>query len=234
MTTPSLRGLGTAVVATTTNTPSFAAPAGAVASDVIVIPFFVDDGRRTVTAVPSGFTILPGIPQINDVTAGSPSHGLFVYQGRFAAVGAGPYGFTLAGTAGVIEGRTAAIQNCITSGNPYEATAGATSGNTAVTTAPSVSATSLGPERYAFYVADNWTGGAWTPASGFVEQWDANSEIITIDDKALTTAQTVTPQAVCAGSNRSNAWVGIFLPVGYVRPPTPRPRQAVAQRFLGW
>lgn len=233
MTAPSLRALGT-VVAATTNTPSFAAPAGAVANDVITIGFFAGDGRRAVTAVPSGFTIGPDLPQINDVSLGDPSHGLYVYQGRFSAVGVGPYGFTMSGTAAFVEGRAAAIQNCITTGSPIEAADGNTSVNTAVTTAPSVSATSLGPERYAFYVATNWTGGAWTPASGFTEQWDANDEICTFDDLALPTAQTVTPQAVCAGSNKSNAWVGIFLPVGYVRPPSPRPRQAVAQRFLGW
>jgi hypothetical protein len=228
VTAPSLRALGTPLVASTTNTPSFAAPSGAVANDVIVAAFFADDGRRTMSAVPSGFTLAGGAPQINTTSAGSPNHALYVYWGRFGTVGSGPYSWTLAGTAGVCEGRTAAIQNCITTGTPIEATGGATSGTTAVTTAPSVSATSLGADRYAAYFATNWSGGAWTPASGFTEQWDANSEIITFDDLALPTAQTVTPQAVCAGSNRSNAWVGIFLPIP--ANPVPQPlivRQAV-------
>lgn len=211
MTAPSLRSLGT-VVKTTTATPSFAAPAGAVSTDVIAIGFFCDDGRTTITAVPTGFTLAPDLPQTNDVTAGSPSHSLLVYTGRVSAVGAGPYAFT-ASSSVFIEGRSAAIQNCITSGSPIEAADGNTSGNTNVTTAPAVSATSLGIDRYALSIATNWTGGAWTPPSGFTEQWDADDEIITFDDKALATAQTVTPQAVCVGSNRSNAWVGIFLPV---------------------
>lgn len=211
MTAPSLRALGT-VVKTTTATPSFAAPAGAVSTDVIAVGFFCDDGRTTITAVPTGFTLATDLPQTNDVTAGSPSHSLLVYTGRFSAVGAGPYAFTVSASV-FIEGRSAAIQDCITSGSPLEAADGNTSGNASVTTAPSVSATSLGTDRYAFYVATNWNGGAWTPASGFTEQWDADDEIITFDDKALATAQTVTPQAVCVGSNRSNAWVGIFLPV---------------------
>jgi hypothetical protein len=219
MTAPSLRALGT-VVSTTTSTPSFAAPAGAVSTDVILVGFFLDDGRTTVTAVPSNFTLASGTPQINDAAAGAPSHGLYVYWGRFADVGAGPYGFTVSGSV-FVEGRTAAIQACITTGNPFEATNGATSGNTNVTTAPSVSATSLDVDRYAFYVATNWTGGAWTPAAGFTEQWDANNEICTFDDKALPTAQTVTPQAVCAGSGRSNAWVGILLPVASAAVPPP-------------
>ena len=211
MTAPSLRSQGS-VVKTTTASPSFAAPAGAVSTDVIVIPFFVDDGRRTVTAFPSGFSLATDLPQTNDATAGSPSHSLVVYTGRFSDVGAGPYGFTISAST-FIEGRAAAVQDCITSGNPIEAADGNTSGNTNVTTAPSVSATSLGADRYAFYAATNWNGGAWTPATGFTEQWDADDQIITIDDKALATAQTVTPQAVCVGSSRSNAWVGVFLPV---------------------
>lgn len=224
MAAPSLRSLGT-VVASTTNTPSFAAPAGAVSTDVIVVAMNVDDGRRTMSSVSSGFTLGADLPQTNDVSAGSPSHSLFVYWGRFSDVGAGPYGFTLSGTAGFVEGRTAAIQNCITTGNPIEAADGATSGNTNVTTAPSVSATSLGADRYAFYIADNWAGGAWTPATGFTEQWDANDQIITFDDKSLATAQTVTPQAVCAGSSRSNAWVGIFLPIPSGGADIPAPRR---------
>lgn len=213
MASPSLRSLGT-VVSGTTTAPSFAAPAGAASTDVIIIAVFVDDGRSTISAAPSGFSQAASSPQVNDAAAGSPSHCLFVYWGRFSDVGSGPYGFTISspGTP-FVEGRAAAVQGCITTGNPFEATNGATSGNTNVTTAPSVSAASLDVDRYAFYAATNWTGGAWTPASGFVEQWDANSQIITFDDKALATAQTVTPQAVCAGSGRSNAWVGILLPV---------------------
>lgn len=212
MVAPSLRSLGT-VVGANTNTPSLAVGAGAVSTDVILCGIYVDDGRRTMTGVPSNFTLGTDLPQTNDTGAGAPSHSLFVYWGRYTDVGAGPYGFTLSGTAGFVQARTAVIQDCITTGSPFEAADGATSGNTNVTTAPSVSASSTGNDRYAFYCATNWTAGAWTPATGFVERWDANDQVLTFDDKTLTTAQTVTPQAVCVGSGRSNAWVGIMLPV---------------------
>lgn len=215
MVAPSLRALGTVTSGSTTS-PSFAAPAGAASTDVILILFFEDDGRTTISGVPSGFTLCGGLRQVNDASAGAPSHSLYGYWGRFADVGAGPYGFTVnpgAGGTPFIEGRAAAIQDCITTGDPFEATNGATSGNTNVTTAPSVSATSAGTDRYAIYAATNWASGAWTPPSGFVEQWDANTRIITFDDQTLATAQTVTPQAVCASSSRSNAWVGILLPI---------------------
>lgn len=233
MAAPSLRALGTVVTGNTT-APSFAAPAGAVSTDVILVGTFIDDGRTTVTGVPTGFTLAPNLPQINDATAGAPSHGLYVYWGRFADVGAGPYTFTLTNSFGApfVEGRTAAIQGCITSGSPWDATNGATSGNTSVTTAPAVSATSTSADRYAFYAATNWTGGAWTPATGFTEQWDANDEIITFDDLALPTAQTVSPQATCVGNNRSNAWVGILLPVATAQP-NPLPPRTVQTRDPG-
>lgn len=214
MTAPSLRALGTVVAATTTS-PSFAAPAGAIATDVILVAYFQGDGRTTSTA-PAGFTLAADLRQVNNPAAGDPSHSLYVWWGRFSDVGAGPYTFTVTvGSGGTpfIEGRTAAIQGCATSGNPFEAADGNTSGASAVTTAPAVSATSTGTDRYAFYVATNWSGGAWTPASGFTEQWDANDRIITIDDLTMPTAATTSPQAVCAGSNDSNAWVGILLPV---------------------
>lgn len=209
---PSLRALGTPV-STSTLTPSFPAPAGAQPTDVVLALFFADDGHTIVTGVPVGFTQIADLPQSNDVTTGSPSHCLIGYWGRFADVGAGPYAFTLSapGTP-FVEGRTAAIQDCITTGNPFEASDGSTSGTTAVTTAPLVTGTSLGPNRYAFYAATNWTGGAWTPAAGMTEQWDANNRIITYDDQQLPAATTITPQAVNVSSNRSNAWVGIFLP----------------------
>lgn len=210
---PSLRALGTPV-GTTTNTPSFAAPAGAQASDVILVPFFADDGRRTISSVPTNFTLASDLPQTNDASAGPTSHSLYVYWGRYSDVGAGPYSFTLSGTSAFVAGRTAAIQNCVATGNPFEAADGASSGNASVTTAPAVSATSTDVNRYAFYAATNWTSGAWTPASGYAEQWDANDRVLTLDDLLLPTAATTSPQAVCAASARSNAWVGLMLPLG--------------------
>lgn len=212
MTAPSLRALG-AVTSGNTLSPSFAAPAGAVGTDVIVIIAFGDDGRTTLGALPTGFSTVPGTPQRN-ANAGSPNHNLFAWYGRYSDVGVGPYVVTLANgfATPFIEGRACAIQGCITSGSPWDATNGATSGAVAGSTAPLVTATSTGADRYALYAATNWNGGAWTPATGFTEQWDANTRIVTIDDAALPTVQTVTPQAVCAGNNLMNAWVGLMLP----------------------
>lgn len=218
---PSLRALGTPVSATTL-TPSFAAPAGAVAADVVLILFFCDDGRSTVSAAPSGFTAIADLPQTNGA-AGSPAHRMVGYWGRYGAVGAGPYAFTLTNAAGTpfVEGRTAAIQNCVTTGTPYEASDGNTSGLAASTTAPVVSGASTGQNRYAFYAATDWSGGAWTPPDNFTEQWDANNRIVTFADRALpATPATYSPQAVCASSNDMNAWMGIFLPAAVSSGPT--------------
>lgn len=214
MTAPSLRALGT-VSSGSTGTPSFAAPAGAQGTDVIVVGMFTDGGATTVTAAPSGFQIPTGAPQ-------TANHELRVYYGRLADVGAGPYVFTLSASV-FVEGRTAAIQGCKTSGSPIDSSAGNTSVSTSVSTAPAVSATSSGADRYAFYMATNWSGGAWTPPAGFNELWDGNTRIITMDELSLPTAQTISPQAVNASTDKMTAWVGIFLPEVSV-PAVPQPR----------
>lgn len=209
MVAPSLRALGT-VTSATTAAPSFAAPAGAVASDVILVGAFINDGRTVITA-PAGFASAPSAPQVS-AAGGAPDHILAVYWGRFSDVGAGPYAFALSGSQ-FVEGRTVAIQGCITTGSPWDAANGATSGTTSQTVAPLVTATSTGANRYGFYVATNWNGGAWTPSTGFTTQWNANTRVCTFDDITLPTAQTVTPQATCAVSGLENAWVGILLPI---------------------
>jgi hypothetical protein len=222
MASPSLRALGT-VLNTSTGTPSFAAPAGAVSTDIILVGFFIDDGTRTVTAAPSGFTQAGSSPQRTSNST-SPQHSLAVYWGRFSDVGSGPYGFTVS-TSAFIEGRAAAIQGCITTGNPLEATSGNALVGSTSTTAPAVSASSLDVDRYAFYMATNWSGGAWTPPTGYTERWDANDEVLTYDDLALPTATTTSPQAVCASTSQTTAWLGIFMPPAVAASATLWPRR---------
>lgn len=215
MVAPSLRALGT-VLSSSTTSPSFAAPAGAQPDDVIIIGWFQGDARTGISAAPTGFVTPTDAPQSNSAIFGDPSHSLQIYWARFAAAGAGPYGFTVnVGLGGTpfIEGRAAAIKDCILTGNPFDAADGNTSALISVTTAPAVSATSTGNDRYAFYAATNWTGGAWTPPSGYTEQWDGDNRICTFDDLTMPTAATTSPQAVCAGNDQSNAWVGILLPI---------------------
>lgn len=217
MAAPSLRALGT-VVATTTANPSFDEPAGTASTDIVVVGMFLNP-TVTVTGTPTGFASLADLPQNNGGGA-DPSHQLAGYWARRSDAGAGPYVFTLSSSI-FVEGRAAAIQDAITTGDPWEAADGNTSGLTSVTTAPSVSATSAGTDRLAWYMASNWAGGAWTPPSGYTEDWDANDRIVTMDHLTLATAQTTTPQAVCASSSRSNAWVGILLPVASAATATP-------------
>lgn len=229
MTAPSLRALGT-VLSSSTTSPSFAEPAGTVADDIIIIAWFQDDARTSISAAPSGFAAPTDAPQNNNPLFGSPSHSLQVYWGRRSAVGAGPYGFTVnVGLGGTpfIEGRSAAVQDCITTGDPFDAADGNTSGLTSVTTAPLVSATSTGTDRFAFYAATNWTGGAWTPPSGYTEQWDADNRIVTFDTLTMAAAATTSPQAVCAGNDQSNAWVGILLPIPAASGASPDPQPLV-------
>ena len=219
MVAPSIRSIGAQTVGPSA-TPTFAEPAGAQPSDVIVCAWFQDDARTTIDqgALPTGFAAAPDTPQANNPLIGSsPNHSLQVYAGRRSAVGAGPYAFVVVpGTGGAtpfIEGRAAAVQDCILSGSFFDAADGNTTGTASDTVAPSVSATSSGLDRFAFYMATNWNGGAWTDPAGFTNVMNSTNRLLTWDSKTLATVQTVTPQAVNSASQRMNAWVGIFLPV---------------------
>jgi hypothetical protein len=237
MVAPSLRALG-AVTAASTGSPTFAAPAGAQASDLIVCAWFQDDGRTSVSGVlPPGFFIATDTPQVNNPLAGSPSHRLNVYQGVFSAVGPGPYTFTVVPGIGTptpfCEGRTGAIQDA---GTPWSGTPdGATSGDTNVSTAPLVTSSSLVNDCYALYISTNWNGGAWTPPVGYTERWDANDRIITFADLTMPLPAITSPQAVNVSSSRMNAWVGIIPPVFVPPPPTPADVEWCAQTpVTGW
>lgn len=219
MAAPSLRALGT-VTSGATGTPTFAEPAGAVADDIILCSWFQDDARTSATPPtgPAGFSRPNDAPQLNNPLGGSPDHSLQVFVGRRSDVGAGPYVFTIIpGTGGATpfcEGRAAAIQNVKVDPSFYAGPQdGNTSGSSDVSTAPAVSTTNSVNDCYAFYVATNWNGGAWTPPAGYTEQWDANNRIITFADLTLAAPQTTSPQAVCASSARMNAWVAPFLPI---------------------
>lgn len=203
MASPSLRSIGTSWVGPT-NAPSFAEPAGAVANDIIEIKFFLD-GTNTVSTAPTGFVAAPNAPAVNT------NHSLQIYWARRSAAGAGPYVFALASTTHT-EGAAFAIQGATTSGNPYEASSGANSGGASVSTAPLVSATSLGTDRYASYAATNWSGGTWTAPTGYTKQYDLNNHIVISCDLAMPTAATTSPQATCTASDKMCAWLGIMIP----------------------
>lgn len=217
MVAPSIRAVG-AALSGSTGTPTFAEPAGSQPDDVVVCTWFQDDARTDISAsLPAGFAACPDLRQFNAFN-GAPNHSLFGYYGRRSDVGAGPYTFTVVPGIGsatpFCEGYAFTVQDAKTTGSPFDAADGATSGTDNVNDAPLVSAASSGPNRFAAAVATNWTTGNWTPAAGFNEVLESVNKLLTIDQQTLATAQTVSPQPNCSGSGRSNAWVGIFLPVG--------------------
>lgn len=167
-------------------------------------------------ALPPGFSAGPDLRQVNDFN-GAPNHSLFGFAGRFSAVGAGPYAFTVVPGIGnptpFCEGVAVALQDCTLASNPLEAADGNTTGPVNDTTAPPLSATSGGNDRFAFYVATNWVTGTWTPPGGFTKLTDSPNKLLTYAIATLPTPTTVTPQATCTGDSRMNAWVGILLPL---------------------
>lgn len=217
MVAPSIRAVG-APTSGSTGTPTFAEPAGTQPDDVIVCTWFQDDARTDISStLPTGFGACPDLRQFNAFN-GAPNHSLFGFFGRRSAVGAGPYTFTVVPGIGsptpFCEGFAFAVQDAKTTGSPFDAADGATSGTDNVNDAPLVSAASSGPNRLAVGVATNWTTGAWTPSAGFSEVLESTNKLLTIDQQTLPTATTVSPQPNCSGTGRSNAWVGIFLPIG--------------------
>jgi hypothetical protein len=217
MAAPSIRSLGT-VTSGATAAPSFAEPLGAAADDIIVCGWFQDDARTSISAtLPTGFAAAFDAPQANNpLTGSSPDHSLQVYVARRSVCGAGPYTFTVVpGTGGATpfcEGMAVAVQGVPPGiASPFtEAADGNTSGSSSSATAPLVTATSLDIDRLALYFATNWTGGAWTPPSGYTEDWDANNRIATLDHLTMAVAASTSPQAVNVSTDRTNAWVGIF------------------------
>lgn len=245
MTAPSLRALG-AVTSGPSATPTFAAPPGAQPADVILCGWFQDDARTSIAAAPAGFAVPLGAPQVNTGVGGSPNHSLRIYWGRFAAVGPGPYIFTvnpgLGSPTPFIEGRSAAIQDAITFGDPFDDAAGNTSGNLDTALAPPVSAAAAGADRYNFYAATNWNGGTWTEPAGYTERWDANNHLCTFDDLGPFGPGITSPQALNSASARQNAWLGILLPIPPVTVPadvqwcaqTPQTGWSAGTSFTDW
>lgn len=192
----------------TAGTADVPVPAGVAAGDIIVIPLFVN-GTTTVTALPSGFADAPGSPVVN---VSGTSHRLHVAWKRATGADAGVYSFTLS----VSDFRSSGAlryTGAVASGSPWDVTATGNSLDVPATTTPAVSVTTTGPNRMLVFAGTNWSGGAWTPPTGFTERIDSGAiHIFTADDVVQVVAgSSGTVQATCVSSARSVAWLGAML-----------------------
>jgi len=191
-------------------TLSLAVPASVASGDILVVEIFIDGSAVAVTG-PSGFAHAPNSPRT--VNAGSAgNHSVNVLWKRATGADSGTYAFTLSAS-GYAEGQAHRFTSCIASGNPWDGNTSSTGdgGNTNSTTTPAVSFTTTGPDELLFFAGTNWSGGAWTPPTGFTEITD-NASDVTADYKVQATAgNSGTVQATCAGNDKVGAWLGALI-----------------------
>jgi hypothetical protein len=182
-------------------------PASVANGDIIVIPMFLDS-TATISAMASGFAHAEGSP-ISIVGGGA--HSLAVVWKRASGSDTGTYDFTLSGST-YVEGAAARYTGAVAAGNPWDSPTGTASDNTNGTVSPPVSVTTAGPDRMLVFASTNWSGGNWTPPSGFNERMDTGAQIVTLDDLVQATqGGSGTVQATCAGSDKRTAWLGALI-----------------------
>lgn len=211
---PSFRAAG-AMNNTVSTTASFAVPAGVAADDIIVIPIYVDS-TNTITGMPTDFTEAPSSPLAYG--AGGVQSNVHVVWKRATGADVGTYDFTF-NTSTYRAGMAHAYSSCVASGNPWDTLAGVPAASTAVdngvgTVTPPVSFTTTGAGRKLVFVGTDWSGGLWTPPTGFTERMDAGDHVHTLadmDQAAAGSSGSVT--ATCVGSNKRSAWLGALIGV---------------------
>ena len=122
-------GFGTAATGTTSIAPSL--PTGYAVNDIFLL--FVETANQTVTT-PSGWTIVTNSPQGTGTAGGTSATGLSVFWKRAASTSESAPTVTISSGNHAI-GQIMAFRGCVTSGNPWDVTAG----NVASTASKSVS-----------------------------------------------------------------------------------------------
>lgn len=223
MAAPAFGSVGTHLFGSSA-TASFAVPASVASGDIIVIPIFIDVASVTISAMPSGFAHAEGSP----VVGGSNS--LAVVWKRATGADTGTYDFTLSSST-YRAGSALRYTGCVASGNPWDSPTSANLDNTNGTVTPSVNIDTAGPDRMLVFAATNWSGGAWTPPTGFTERFDTGDEVNTADDLVQAAqGNTGGVTATCVGNDKRIAWLGALIgttvsgSVPFLPPRTPQVR----------
>jgi hypothetical protein len=225
MASPAFGTAGTLFQDSGISTVAVDVPDSVAADDIIVVTAFIEGTEAvTITGLPSGFSQAPDSP-VNVNIGGAGPHRLYVMWKR--ATGAdstgGTYDFTLSSTE-YAHARAFRYTGATTSGDPWDVTNAATSGTSDVTDSPVVSDTTTVADTLLVWSASNWTGGAWTPPSGFTERSDEGNANMTVADLAQAAAgATGSITGTCATSDKQGAWLGALKsPGGPVTPAMPR------------
>lgn len=194
---------------TTSASPAVAAPASVAAGDIVVVDMFID-GTATVTALPSGFAHVTGSPA---TVTGTGAHSNVKAWKRASGADAGPYTFTLSGSTYVNAAATR-YTGAIATGNPWDATDAVNTTGVNGTASPPVTVTTTGPDRLLCWSATNWSGGNWTPPTGFTERRDSGDKVMSTADLAQASAgSSGAVSGSCAGNDKRTAILAALLPV---------------------
>lgn len=193
--------------------PAFANPGSVVANSVVVICFYLDSST-TVTDPGSGFAHAPGSPLRVGAGLGG-EHSINVIWKRASGSESADYTVTFSGSQ-YSNGRAFRVDGCVTSGSPWDTNSGTgaavATDTTNNTTAPAVSMTTQNNDQLNWYMTSNWSGGTWTPSTGFTELMDSGDGTCTVNSRSQTTAGgTGSVSATCTGSNKRSAWLGSLL-----------------------
>ncbi len=192
----------------TSAAPAFSAPAGVVANQVVVAVFFVDGATDQHPVAPDGtWEAAPDTPVVAN------NHRLYVYGHRAAGNEAGPYTFTLDGAV-FVEGQTHRYTAAVTSGSVFDTDTEAAVDNSDVgTVTPAVSITTSGAERLLLHAATGWSGGIWTPPTGFTKRQQPSVGLSTLADLAQAVAgSSGALTASVTNPDKRTAWLGALRP----------------------
>jgi hypothetical protein len=180
-------------------------PAGVTADDIILLVMFTDPtSTPTTITAPAGFTEPPSSPQV--ITGGSLNLRMSVYWKRATGAESGSYTTTFSSNT-FSEAVALRFSGCVTSGSPFDTTAGNIDPVGSGTTV-AVSVTTTVPETTLVHAVGLWSGGTWTPPAGYTARGTPggfNLMLVSTKDQ-IPVGSSGTVQATCsATSNNVNA-----------------------------
>jgi hypothetical protein len=178
-------------------------PAGIVAGDLVAV-FLYKENSATVTP-PAGYT--------QEVVAAATNHSQYLFWHRATGAESGTVTFSWTGAVWR-EAHAHRISGAAASGDPFSGgTASTAVNNTAGTTTPAVSLTTTDPQTLLIWGGTSFTGGAWTPPTGWSERADNSTDMggATLTQSAAGASGSIT--GTCAGSGATTAILAAVLPV---------------------
>lgn len=195
------------------STPSFTVPVGTASEKLVVVSFFINVATTTVIGVPSNFALMAGTPIVG------ASNRLVKYWKRLTSEDTDPYVFTL-DSAQFVEGVSELYSSVITNGDPVDPNPGSAFSDVNGTVTPEVSTVTSGPDRLIVHTATNWSGGTWTPPTGYTKRLQPPVGLITTADKSqLSEGTTGAITASATGNDKRTAHIAAIIGTTVEDPP---------------